>query len=143
MKNKSWLFLGLIAGIIVVGSLAYYFYYENTPGKLDSFATCLGQKGLKFYGAFWCPHCQAQKALFGKSAHLLPYHECSNPDGQSQNAMCNSLGISSYPTWVYPDNSTTTGEQSLQDLSTKSGCPLPANAQSYSWICKRLIILSA
>lgn len=125
MKNKSWIILGIVVAVIFLGSLAYYYHYETTPGPLDTFATCLKDKGLKFYGAFWCPHCQAQKALFGKSVKKLPYIECSNPDGQSQNALCNSLGIQSYPTWVYPDGSRTTGEQSLADLSAKSSCSLP------------------
>ena len=63
-----------------------------TPGKsstkLDSFAQCIKKSGTVFYGAFWCPHCQAQKARFGGSAHLLPYVECSMPDGQTQTQVC-------------------------------------------------------
>lgn len=124
MKNAIW----SIVGVVILGLIVWLIVTPGKAGKLDAFATCLKDQGVKFYGAFWCPHCQAQKALFGSSVKLLPYIECSNPDGQSQNALCNSLGIQSYPTWVFPSGTTTatsTGEQTLQDLSTKANCPLP------------------
>lgn len=129
MKKFVWIIV-LILFVIGVGWLI------KTPGKggdLDAFATCLQDKGVKFYGAFWCPHCQAQKALFGRSVPKLPYIECSNPDGQSQNALCTSVGIQGYPTWVFPaglagatSTATSTGEQSLETLAAKSSCQLPS-----------------
>ncbi len=125
---KKYLIGGGIALVLILGVLVFLNKAESGPGKLDQFATCLADKGLKFYGAFWCPHCQAQKKLFGNSAKLLPYKECSLPDASGQNAMCNELKIASYPTWVYPDNSTTTGEVTLQSLAEKSGCSLPSEA---------------
>lgn len=82
-------------------------------------------KGATFYGAFWCSHCQAQKALFGKSVKLLPYVECSTPDAKGQLPICIEKGIASYPTWVFPDLSTTTGEVPLDTLAEKTGCELP------------------
>jgi thiol-disulfide isomerase/thioredoxin len=122
-----------IAVLAVFAGLVWWLIV--TPGKggaLDSFATCLEDKGVKFYGAFWCPHCQAEKALFGRSAKKLPYIECSNPD-RSQNELCTSLGIESYPTFVFPaglagstSTATTTGEISLEDLAAKSSCQLPS-----------------
>ena len=45
------------------------------PGQYDVFAQCLKDTGAVFYGAFWCPHCQSQKKLFGSSVKLLPYDE--------------------------------------------------------------------
>jgi glutaredoxin len=61
----------------------------------------LGQSGAKMYGAYWCPHCQQQKAYFGPSANHLPYIECS-PGGQGSPTaeVCRTEGIKSYPTWV-------------------------------------------
>jgi hypothetical protein len=112
--------LGIVVLMSMVGGAA------DTSAKYDSFAQCLSQKGVKFYGAFWCPHCQAQKKMFGGSVKYLPYIECSTPDGSSQNQTCNTAGISGYPTWEFPDGTRTTGEQSFQTLADKSGCQLPS-----------------
>ena len=109
---------------IVLGAIGFSYWYSNTPGKLDLFATCLKDRGVIFYGAFWCPHCQNQKALFGKSEKLLPYTECSTPDGKEQLELCRLENIESYPTWVFPDGSRQSGELSLETLSEKSGCAL-------------------
>lgn len=119
-KYGAWIIVG--AAVIA----AVLLWQANTgSGKLDGFAQCLKDRGVIFYGAFWCPHCQNQKSLFGKSAKLLPYVECSNPDGQSQNQLCDSKGIKGYPTWVFPDGSSESGEVPLGRLAEKSGCVLP------------------
>ena len=91
----------------------------------SGFASCLGEKNATFYGAFWCPHCQNQKALFGKAAGLLPYVECSTPDGRGQLPTCGTQGIQSYPTWIFSDGTRLTGEIPLQTLASKTGCELP------------------
>jgi hypothetical protein len=125
--TKAILIGGIIFALIIVGVSVYAVKGKNSgPGQLDAFASCLKDSGATFYGAFWCPHCQAQKALFGKSVKLLPYVECSNPDGKSQNATCNAKGIEGYPTWVFPDGSRLTGEQTLETLSSKTNCPINA-----------------
>ena len=36
----------------------------------------LAVKGVRLYGAFWCPECAEQKAMFGSAADALPYVEC-------------------------------------------------------------------
>lgn len=73
--------------------------------NLDDFAKCISSKGIKFYGAHWCPHCKDQKALFGDSAQYLPYIECSTPDSTPENntqlQVCIDAGIQSYPTWDF------------------------------------------
>lgn len=109
--------LGAIAGVAV--------YYSGQPGELDEFAQCLEKEGATFYGAFWCPHCQNQKAMFGRSQEHLPYFECSTPDGQGQIEECTEIGIRSYPTWILADDSRLTGEVSLRTLAEKTGCELP------------------
>jgi hypothetical protein len=123
-KNKL---IWSVVGVAFIALVVWLIVTPGKPGKLDAFATCLKDRDVKFYGAFWCPHCQAQKALFGNSSHLLPYIECSNPD-QSQNQLCTNNGIMSYPTWVFQTASgtaTTTGEQTLAELSDKTKCELP------------------
>ncbi len=125
MKKGVMIFWLLIIAIIVagIGSLSMA---NARPGQLDTFAQCLKDKGVIFYGAFWCPHCQKTKAMFGRSAKLLPYVECSTADGKGQTEECKAKNISSYPTWVFPNStSTLTGERSLIELSQLSGCALP------------------
>lgn len=122
-KSNRWIIIsGLVAAIVIVGLLIYA---DRTPGKYDQFAQCLKDKGAVFYGAFWCKHCQNQKAMFGKSKKFLPYVECSTPDTKGQIEACNEKGIRTYPTWFFPDMSSTTGETSLAVLSERTGCPLP------------------
>jgi Thioredoxin len=124
--QKTMRAIYIIAAIGAI--LGVYIYVSNIPppiGKYDTFASCIASSGATFYGAFWCPHCQAQKAEFGSSAHLLPYVECSLPDASGQNQLCNDKGISGYPTWVFKDNTTSTGEQPLATLAQKTGCVLP------------------
>ena len=90
----------------------------------DSFAQCITDSGAKFYGTFWCPHCKAQKELF-KNSKKLPYIECSTPNGQSQTKVCADAGIKGYPTWVFPDGSQLSGEQTFAKLAEKTSCPAP------------------
>ena len=128
-QKRSLIITG-VAVLIVIVILGGFFYNNSKPGEYDQFAQCLSDKGLKFYGAFWCPHCQAQKAEFGNSKSKLPYIECSTPDGQGTTQICKDHDIKGFPTWIYPDGTRTEGEQSLADLSAKSGCPLPAGADT-------------
>lgn len=111
--------------LVAVGGIMWVLNRSQTPGELDNFALCLKDKKVTFYGAFWCPHCQNQKKLFGYSQRLLPYVECSTPDGQGTTPICSSKNIKSYPTWEFPDGSQQVGEVSLKELAQKSGCELP------------------
>jgi thiol-disulfide isomerase/thioredoxin len=122
-KNKNF-FLGIVAAAILAILGGWWFYNYNQPGKYDSFAKCLGDRGAKFYGAFWCPHCQNQKAMFGKSAKFLPYVECSTPDGRGQLALCRDKKIEGYPTWEFEDGSRLSGEIPMSVLAEKTGCKI-------------------
>lgn len=49
---------------------------ESSSEAVD-LARRLKAAGAKMYGAFWCSHCQEQKAEFGAAAQKdLPYVEC-------------------------------------------------------------------
>ncbi len=125
MSKETKVFLGIFIGLIVlIGGLLIV--NAKTPGKYDDFAQCITNSGTKFFGAFWCPHCQAQKQLFGKSAKKLPYVECSNQD-KSQTQVCIDNGIESYPTWEFPDKTRVTGEQTFAELAAKTSCVAPTN----------------
>ncbi len=111
----------VVAVVLILGGMIWY---SNTPGKYDTFATCIKDSGATFYGAFWCPHCQEQKRLLGKSAKRLPYVECSTVDGQGQLPVCTDKKIETYPTWEFKDGSRKTGTLSLSELSELTSCPL-------------------
>ncbi|MDO8557796.1 MAG: thioredoxin domain-containing protein [bacterium] len=129
--KKGTLIFWLVVLALIVGGIGVSLTLNSGPGKLDGFAQCLKDSGTVYYGAFWCPHCQATNKMFGKSKALLPYVECSTPDGKNQQQICKDNNIIGYPTWVFPATSTTatstilTGEKTLQELSSASGCLLP------------------
>lgn len=126
MRNKTTVIIILILAAAGLGLLSYK-NFGGGPTNLGPFAECLKNKGVIFYGAFWCPHCQAQKKLFGNAVDQLPYVECSTPDARGQTSVCISKGINSYPTWTFGDGTEElTGEIALQTLADKSGCALPA-----------------
>jgi len=121
MKKALWLLIILL----LLGSLVWLIRTPGKPGLLDTFATCIKDSGALFYGAFWCPHCQSQKAMFGSSAKLLPYIECSTPDGKGQLPLCTTASVTGYPTWKFSDGTIETGEVSLARLSELTSCQLP------------------
>lgn len=124
MLQKSNVLIGL-AALVGAGLIGTAIYHEQyAPGPLDGFASCLKDKGAVFYGAFWCPHCQNEKSLFGRSARLLPYVECSTPDGQGQLDICKQKKVETYPTWEFSDGTRETGEVPLATLADKTGCVL-------------------
>lgn len=116
----------VIAVLVVVLGLAVFFAQKDSaPGQYDSFATCIKDSGAIFYGAFWCTHCREQKAMFGNSAKLLPYTECSTPDSQGQTVICKEKGITSYPTWIFASGEIGNGTQDFAALASSTGCALP------------------
>lgn len=115
------LIIGVFVTVIVRGSGSSV----DKSGKYDAFAQCLTDQGATFYGAFWCPHCQAQKKAFGSSAKLLNYVECSTLDGKGQTQICIDKNITGYPTWEFKDGSRLNGNIAFEQLSEVTGCVLP------------------
>lgn len=113
-----------IAGIVVLIAIGLFVWYGVSPGSNDAFAKCIDESGTVFYAAFWCSYCQDQKKLFGKSADLLPYEECSTPDGKGQLPVCVEKGVTSYPTWDFPNGERVTSVLSLEELAEKTNCKL-------------------
>ena len=124
--KKEHIIIGLITVVVLASIVMISYKQDNTPGKLDTFAMCLEDKGSIFYGAFWCPNCQNQKKMFGRSAKLLPYVECSTPNGKGQLSVCTEKNITGYPTWEFADGSREVGEVPLETLAEKTGCELPS-----------------
>ena len=138
--NTKFVIGFLAVVVLIVGAIAFLAGKptKNAPESLydlAAFGQCLKDKGATFYGAFWCPHCQATKKIFGDVKDKLPYVECATPDGQGQLPICKEKGIESYPTWVFADGSRIGGELSpdatapvgmisLNDLAQKTNCTL-------------------
>lgn len=124
--NKQTLISTIIIVLAIVTALVLLQKASNKPSIYNEFAACLGEKGATYYGAFWCPNCANQRKMFGRAADLLPYVECSTPDGQGQTDACIEKGIEAYPTWEFADGSRVTGTQSMTFLAEKTGCELPS-----------------
>lgn len=89
---------------------------------VETFAKCLTQRGMKIYGRDGCGSCQAQKNLFGAAFSYITYINCS-----SQAQICQSRGISGYPTWEDGSgNLQPPGFKNFNSLSQISGCPAPS-----------------
>lgn len=124
MQTKTKFIVFIVVVVVIIGGFGLYSSVKPQSSNLDGFAQCLKDSGAKFYGAFWCPHCQAQKKAFGSSEKYLPYIECSNPDN-TQTQICIDNKIESYPTWVFADGSSLSGEIPLNTLAEKTQCVLP------------------
>jgi uncharacterized membrane protein len=71
----------------------------SSPEAL-ALAEHLSSTGAVMYSAWWCPHCNDQKQLFGKeAAERLTIVECA-ADGQgSQKDRCDAKAIEGFPSW--------------------------------------------
>ena len=76
---------------------------------------------VKFYGAYWCSHCQQQKSLFGADAAAkLLYIECAADGENSQRQLCKDKNIQMFPTWVIKGKYFT-GTKDLKEIATLTG----------------------
>ena len=118
----------IISIILIMAAVVMIFYSSRTPAELgiyDDFAKCITNSGAKMYGAYWCPHCITQKKLFGSSFQYIAYVEC-DPRGDGANPQaCEDAGIQGYPTWIFGDGTSKSGEVPLRTLSAITGCALP------------------
>lgn len=81
-----------------------------------SIAICITEKGMIMYGTEWCPHCKAQKAMFGNSFSYINYVDCDlNPEA------CEVAGVKGYPSWYY-DGKLHEGGKTWQQLKDLTGC---------------------
>ena len=131
MEKKSIVY-GVLVGVllvIVVGLL--WVADQQAAPKREAYAAlaqCLSEEEVTFYGAFWCPACAQQKAMFEGSVKKLPYLECSLPD-RTQNEMCTEAEIANYPVWEFTREGGELyrcgGVVSPEVLAHVSGCALP------------------
>jgi uncharacterized membrane protein/glutaredoxin len=133
MAHRSW--LGLAAGRVALAAVLILVVHGNNilpqeepsgpeDPQVRALAEHLSNKGVLFYGASWCPHCQEQKRLFGASAKRLPYIEC-NLAGPSapQASACSAAGVDTYPTWVINGRRFVGQVLTLAELADATGFP--------------------
>lgn len=118
---------GAIVAAIIIAALHMHYsgVFDASAGpedpQLQALATHLEKTGGKFYGAYWCPRCREQKAVFESSAKRLPYVECSSGGRSSPlTAPCAANDIKSYPTWIIGDKRLT-GLKKPRELANASG----------------------
>ena len=116
----------MIAVLLIAGlHLHYSGVFDAAAGpedpQLQALAIHLTGKGVKFYGAYWCPRCQEQKALFEASAERLLYVECSSGGrGSALTKACTAAKVRTYPTWIIGERRLT-GLQTPQSLAAVTG----------------------
>ncbi len=116
-----------VIALLIVGVLHLHYsgLFDAAAGpedpQLQALAIHLVDTGAKFYGAYWCPRCQEQKAVFEASAVRLPYVECSSGGrGSPLTKPCAAEKIKSYPTWIIKGQRYT-GLQTPSSLAASSG----------------------
>ncbi len=115
----------LLAGVVVVALIGAAVLKNVGPSKYDDFAQCLAEKGAFVYEAWWCSACAAQEEQFGTAYRHVPKKECAAAGQSSSFALCEEDGITSTPTWRYPDGSLNPGVHPMSALSEIYGCELP------------------
>lgn len=96
--------------------------------KLDNFAKCLNENGMKMYGQYTCGVCEKQRELFGSSFHFVGEIEC-HPRGENpQTQLCLERDVAKTPTWTLERDGEVLerleGYQTLEKLAEVSGCSL-------------------
>ncbi|MFM8659807.1 MAG: vitamin K epoxide reductase family protein [Cyanobium sp.] len=95
----------------------------TTVSKPEAIALAehLTRSGAVMYSAWWCPHCNDQKQLFGKEAtDRLTIVECAADGRNSQTERCSAKGIQGFPSWEIKGQ-LDSGVKSLQQLAERSG----------------------
>lgn len=137
-SKKAYVIFGIIIGVLVLIFISQFFLRSNptgdtttttytnngVEGQYDALAKCLTQKGAVFYGAGWCPHCSAQKEMFGSSMQYVNYVQCqgasrSDPFPQA----CIDANIEAFPTWII-NGKQYLGSQTAQVLADTAGCTI-------------------
>lgn len=104
MPWQNWALNNSVILVMILALLHVYYSGLLSPRadpRLTALAEHLDDRGVKYYGAYWCPSCQEQSDLFGAAAEKLPYVEC-NPNGRQGGLAiaCRDNEIEGFPTWV-------------------------------------------
>jgi uncharacterized membrane protein/glutaredoxin len=120
--------LGLLSAVVLitVGFGSHFVQSESLNSPMAStpeaqLAKHLTSIGATMYGTYWCPHCSAQKKLFGDAFRYINYVDCDPKAPKNANAsLCMKKGVKVYPTWEI-NGRRYIGVKSLEELSYLSG----------------------
>jgi protein-disulfide isomerase len=118
IKYLSGIIIILIFLCLMYVSLTGFFVNSVPKGNYDGFAKCLTEKGVVLYISKYCPHCKNQKEMFGESVKFLNIIDCAD-----KQQVCVATSIEAVPTWII-NGIRYKGEQTLQTLSSLTGCSL-------------------
>jgi uncharacterized membrane protein len=113
---------GAVASAVLVPFAAAFIYAIPAGGGAGfeaALARHLREQGAVMYGAFWCPRCTEQKAMFGDAAADVPYVECAKDAVNGRPDLCEKAGVKAFPTWVL-GTERREGVQSLSALAAFS-----------------------
>jgi uncharacterized membrane protein/glutaredoxin len=110
LRGRRTKLSSVIAGGAAMALLAPFgaaFIFAMPQGGGSGFEAALArhlrEQGAVMYGAYWCPHCTEQKALFGDAGRDLPYVECDPKGVNARPDLCEKAGVRSFPTWIMGD----------------------------------------
>ena len=141
MVTTRKILLGILAiSLIVLVACSSYPYKVE---EVDAFAKCLSEKGVKYYGAFWCSNCAKQNKMFGTSKQYINYIECDPRCTRDENnklpaycvgnvensLLCIEKKVEKYPDFEFADSSRLVGVQQFETLAAKTGCVAPQKAK--------------
>ncbi len=120
----------IAAGVLVIAAALFVMFkitgnVSAEPSIYDSFAKCTSDSGAVMYGAYWCPHCENQKEIFGSSFKYVNYIECDPRGNNAKPELCEQAEIQGYPTWIFSNGEKRSGEMPLRTLASLTGCTLP------------------
>ncbi|HKA62286.1 MAG TPA: vitamin K epoxide reductase family protein [Methylomirabilota bacterium] len=106
-RTKLSSVIGYAVALALLAPFGAAFIFAMPEGGSAAFEAALARhlrdKGAVMYGAYWCPHCTEQKALFGDAAKDLPYVECDPKGVNPRPDLCEKARVKSFPTWVFGD----------------------------------------
>ncbi len=103
---------------------------DATGGKYAEIAKCLTSKGVKFYGAYWCPHCADQKKIFGSDMQFINYVECDASGKNGKPEECKAAGVERFPTWFFPGQPNVVGVNQPEELAKLANCEIPGSTST-------------
>ena len=118
---KHFLVWGIVIAL-VIGGIAYVKVVEPAMNNHDELAKCLSANGAMMYGAYWCPHCQEQKKMFGKSVKYMSHIDCAVRGSTEILQICKDAGVENFPTWKFRSGEKVTGIIPLDRLARLAGC---------------------
>jgi glutaredoxin len=120
MNQQKILILGLVFMSVAIVSCSQTPEVRSTTPELETFASCLTEKGATMYGTQWCGYCKNQKNTFGDAFSQINYIDCDLHKKE-----CRDAGVKGYPTWSI-NGELHSGSKTIRELGALTGCMMTA-----------------